>query len=212
MTGPLLRVVDLHVAYRSVAVLHGVSLAVGAGEVLTVTGPNGAGKSTLLRSISGLLRAAGGRVTSGRIEVDGRVGHVLEGHRVFRDLTVEENLRAGGFTVCNRAALAERVAWAFERFPMLAARSGTPAGRLSGGEQQLLAIASGLVSDPAVLLLDEPCVGLATDAVALVVAVVAEAQRAEAGAAVVVAEQRATLFPSSPVLALGPQPRQFSVR
>lgn len=211
MTGPLLRVVDLHVAYRSAAVLDGVSLTVDAGDVLTVVGPNGVGKSTLLRSISGLLRLAGGRVTSGRVEVDGRVSHVLEGRRVFGDLTVDENLQASGFTVRGRAARAERVAWALARFPLLAARSGTPAGQLSGGEQQLLAIASGLVSAPAVLLLDEPCVGLAADAIALVAAVVAQEQ-AGGRCAVVVAEQRPTLFPSAPVLALGPQPRQPSAR
>jgi ABC-type branched-subunit amino acid transport system ATPase component len=199
VTGPLLRVVDLHVAYRSAAALHGVSMAVGAGEVVTVVGPNGAGKSTLLRAISGLLGLAGGRVTGGRIEVNGRVSHVLEGRRVFRDLTVEENLQAGGFTVKRPAAVAQRVAWTLERFPLLAARAATPAGRLSGGEQQLLAIAQGLISSPAVLLLDEPCVGLAAEAAALVASVVAEAQ---SGAVVVVAEQRPTLFPSSRVVAL----------
>jgi ABC-type branched-subunit amino acid transport system ATPase component len=174
-------------------------MAVGAGEVVTVVGPNGAGKSTLLRAISGLLGLAGGRVTGGRIEVNGRVSHVLEARRVFRDLTVEENLQAGGFTVKRPAAVAQRVAWALERFPLLAARAATPAGRLSGGEQQLLAIAQGLISSPAVLLLDEPCVGLAAEAVALVASVVAEGQ---SGAVVVVAEQRPALFPSSRVVAL----------
>jgi len=197
VTGPLLRVVDLSVAYRSATVLRDVSFTVEAGAAVNVAGPNGAGKSTLLRAVSGLLGLAGGRVTGGRVEACGRVSHVLEGRRVYRDLTVEENLRAGAFTVRGRAAVAGRVAWAYDRFPLLAARRSTPAGRLSGGEQQLLAIASGLVSDPAVLLLDEPCVGLAADAVALVAAVVGES-----GAAVVVAEQRPQLFPAAPLVAL----------
>ncbi len=187
-----------------------------AGEVLTVVGPNGAGKSTLLRAISGPSGQVGGRFAGpvagrpagrvagrfgGQVAVRGRVAHVLEGRRVFATLTVEENLRAGGFRLrrLGRAAVAERVTWAMSRFPMLAARSGVSAGRLSGGEQQLLAIATGLVCAPDVLLLDEPCVGLAADAIALVAAIVAET-----GAATVVAEPYATLFPSSPVLALGP--------
>src|SRR5262245_19852343 len=163
----------------------GVSFEVGAGEVVTVTGPNGAGKSTLLRAIA-------------RLAVDGRVSYVLEGRRVFRDLTVAENLRAGAFTVRGRAAVAARLAWTLERFPWLAARAATPAGRLSGGEQQLLAIATGLVSAPAALLLDEPCVGLAPDAIATVADVVRET-----GAAVVVAEQAPTLFPASRLVAIG---------
>lgn len=187
MTGPLLSVADL-----------GVSFEVAAGEALTVVGPNGAGKSTLLRSISGLSGPVGPGVV-----VRGRVAHVLQGRRVFRDLTVAENLRAGGFRLRGegRRRVAERVGWALDRFPLLAARSGTPAGRLSGGEQQLLAIATGLVAAPDVLLLDEPCVGLAADTVALVAAVVTET-----GAAVVVAEPRPTLFPTAPVVALGPRP------
>ena len=185
VTGPLLRVVDLPVGFE-----------LAAGEALTVAGPNGAGKSTLLRAIAGSVRPPV------------RVAHVLEGRRVFRDLTVAENLRIGGFRLRGRRAVAERVAWTLERFPLLAARVDIPAGRLSGGEQQLLAIATGLVCEPDVLLLDEPCVGLAAGAVALVAGVVVET-----GAAVVVAEPHPTLFPSAPVRWLGPHDaRELSAR
>ena len=200
--GPLLKVDDLRVAYGRTTVLHGVCLSVPAGGILAVVGPNRAGKTTLLRAVSGLLALHRGQVTGGHIDLAGErlagdaaarvragVAHVLEGRRVFADLTVEENLRAGAFTIGARSGA--RVAWVLERFPALAARRGLRAGLLSGGEQQLLAMARALVPSPRLLLLDEPTLGLAHQSVQLVAHVVQEL--ACDGTSVLVAEQRAVL-------------------
>ncbi|MDQ4097775.1 MAG: ATP-binding cassette domain-containing protein [Actinomycetota bacterium] len=193
-----LRIADLHVAYGSTPVLHGVSLDVDAGRAVALVGPNGAGKTSLLRAVAGLLGLHGGRVTGGAVEMSGtgRVGFVLAGRRLFHDLTVEENLRVGGHRVRGRAAVGPRIGWVLDRFPLLAARRDVRAGYLSGGEQQLLAIATALVPAPGVLLLDEPAIGLADAAVALVADVAAEPLAA--GTAVLVAEQEPQL-----ALALG---------
>ena len=198
---PLLRTVDLRVAYGSRVALGGVSLDVDAGAALAVAGPNGAGKTSLLRAVSGLLDAHGGRVTAGRVElaVGATVAHVLEGRRVFRDLTVAENLRVGGFRLRGRRLVRDRVEAALARLPVLAARRDVRAGLLSGGEQQLLVIARALVSSPDLLLLDEPAVGLARDAIVLVAAVVNELRAS--GTGVLVAEQEPRL-----ALALGASP------
>lgn len=196
---PVLRIADLRVAYRSTVVLQDVHLALAAGTAATVAGPNGAGKTSLFRAVSGLLRFHGGRITDGRIHVEGPVAHVLEGGRVFADLTVEENLRAGGHQVA-RSDLAGRVRWVLERFPALAVRLTTRAGHLSGGERQLLAIGRGLVAPPRVLLLDEPTVGLAAASVAAVAGVVHEL--ITNGTAVLVAEPEPSLLPHAPVVRL----------
>lgn len=169
-----------------------MSLAVGAGEVVAVVGPNGAGKSSLLRAVSGVLGLSGGRVTAGVVDVaGGPVGHVLEGGRVFRELTVEDNLRAGGYPLRNRATIGRRTEEVLHRFPLLAARRTTLAGLLSGGERQLLAVARALVAEPRLLLLDEPTVGLGAAAIELVDAAVRDV--AAAGTALVVAEQEPVL-------------------
>ena len=185
MTGsadaPLLEVEGLRVAYGgSVLALDGVGFSVPPGGAVALVGANGAGKTTALRAVTGLLRFHGGQVTAGTIRFAGRaigradaaslvaagIGQVLEGRRVFADLTVAENLRVGAFHGRSRRrerALREELC---ELFPVLGRRSGQPAGQLSGGEQQLLAIARALMSEPRLLLLDEPSLGLAPRVVA----------------------------------------------
>ncbi|WP_020119106.1 ABC transporter ATP-binding protein [Streptomyces canus] len=174
MTGAGLVVRDLSVGYGPVRALRRVSLEVPEGAVVTVLGGNGAGKSTLLRAISRTLAFHGGAVTAGTVTLDGRrldalppdrvvaagVCQVPEGRRVFARMTVSDNLRAGalGGTRAGRSAALDRV---HELFPVLAERTAQRAGLLSGGEQQMLAVARALMATPRVLLLDEPSLGLA---------------------------------------------------
>ncbi len=149
--------------------LEDVSLTVGAGEIVTLLGANGSGKSTTLRAISGLVRPVRGRILYDGRDITGwpadavvaaGVGHVPEGREIFAEFTVLENLLVGGHTV-SRARLGERLERAFAVFPVLRERLRQPAGTLSGGEQQMLAIARALVAGPRLLLLDEPSLGLA---------------------------------------------------
>lgn len=176
MPPPLLAVDGLSVSYDgAVQALKGVSLEVAPGSVVAVLGSNGAGKTTLLRAVSRTLGHVGGAVTAGSVRFDGQdlVGRdasevvrsglvqVPEGRRIFRELTVEENLRAGGYTVRDKRARAEAYDRALELFPLLAERRAQRGGLLSGGQQQMLAIARGLMTSPKLLLLDEPSLGLA---------------------------------------------------
>jgi branched-chain amino acid transport system ATP-binding protein len=201
----LLRVRDLHVSYAgALRALHGVSVDVPRGGVVAVLGANGAGKSTLLRAISGTLRFAGGRLVDGAVELDGvrldamdpaavvRTGvvQVPEARQIFEHLSVEENLRAGGLAVPPRARkeARERI---YDMFPLLRERAGQRAGLLSGGEQQMLAIARALMAAPRVLLLDEPSLGLAPRMVDRVAEVIREVHRG--GTAVVLVEQNAAM-------------------
>jgi len=164
-----LAVEDLAVDYGGRRAVEGVSLTVGRGEIVTLLGANGSGKSTTLRAISGLVKPARGRVLyegrditrapADQIVAAG-VGHVPEGRDVFVEFTVLENLFVGGHTV-SRRDLAARLEGAFELFPVLYARRRQVAGTLSGGEQQMLAIARALIARPRLLLLDEPSLGLA---------------------------------------------------
>jgi branched-chain amino acid transport system ATP-binding protein len=171
----LLEVTDLSVAYGSVQGLDGVSLSVARDGATALLGPNGAGKTTLLRAVSGLLRFHNGTVTGGRVRFDGsdvtgadatrlvRAGivQVLEGRHVFTELTVDENLRAGAFGARQRSRIAGVRDEVLALFPHLAGRLRQPAGLLSGGEQQMLAIGRALMGQPRLLLLDEPSLGLA---------------------------------------------------
>jgi branched-chain amino acid transport system ATP-binding protein len=166
----MLALESVHVAYGSCETLHGVSLEVREGEIVTLIGSNGAGKTTTLKTISGLLAPKSGAVRWRGEDVTGHpphalvrrgLAHVPEGRRIFAALTVRENLEMGGFTVGERRTLATAIDRAFALFPRLRERVGQPAGTLSGGEQQMLAIARALVARPRLLLLDEPSLGLA---------------------------------------------------
>lgn len=173
---PVLEVRGLSVRYGpALTVLHGVDIEVPAGAVVALLGPNGAGKTTLLRALTGLLPFHHGRVTGGEVLLEGEpvgranatarvrrgMAQVMEGRRIFAELTVEENLRAGAVTVRDRRQVATVAGEIFEAFPQLARRRGYQAGYLSGGEQQMLAIGRALMSSPKLLLLDEPSLGLA---------------------------------------------------
>jgi branched-chain amino acid transport system ATP-binding protein len=165
----LLEVEDLRAGYGPVAVLRGVSLSVGEGETVALLGANGAGKTTLLRAVCGMI-APRGRVSLGGRAIAGRsverivgmgVAHVPEGRGTFPSLTVEENLRLGAYTRRDRAGVAADLARGLALFPRLEERRRQRAGSLSGGEQQMLAIARALMLRPRLMLLDEPSLGLA---------------------------------------------------
>ena len=166
----VLDVQNLHVFYGQIHALHGVSLSVDQDEIVTLIGANGAGKTTTLGAISGVLPVA-----EGEVSLDGQpLGNIMphdlvkmgivqvpEGRRIFGRLTVEENLGMGAFVRTDKEGIAESRVRVLEMFPVLKERMGQVAGTLSGGEQQMLAMARGLMSKPRVLLLDEPSMGLA---------------------------------------------------
>lgn len=169
-----LEVDDLHVSYGAVNALRGVSLRVDEGEVVALLGRNGAGKSTLLRAISGLIRPDGGRIRLDGVDIAGcdaatvsrrGIAHVLEGRSVFASMTVAENLRMGAY-------LGGDPDPQLERFPLLAERRNQRAGSMSGGEQQILAVARALIREPKVLMMDEPSLGLAPIMVGQVLGIV----------------------------------------
>jgi branched-chain amino acid transport system ATP-binding protein len=169
MTRPALEVENLVVSYGKRRAVDGISLTVGAGEIVTLLGANGSGKSTTLRAISGLVRARSGRVVfeghdltraAPDTVVAAGVGHVPEGREVFAEFTVLENLLVGAHLAA-RAEIPERLESAFTVFPRLRERQRQTASTLSGGEQQMLAIARALMARPRLLLLDEPSLGLA---------------------------------------------------
>jgi branched-chain amino acid transport system ATP-binding protein len=193
----LLRVDDLHVSYGGVAALRGVSLSVDVGELIVVVGPNGAGKSTLMRTIAGLNTPRGGAVywrgtNLGTLAPERRVADgislVPEGRHIFGSLTVEENIRLGATSrTQGRRAVQVDLERMLALFPLLASRFKQRAGLLSGGEQQMLAIARALMAAPTLLLLDEPSLGLAPLIVEALYATIGELHRG--GLAVLVVEQ-----------------------
>lgn len=166
----MITVEGLHLAYGDVEAVHGISFEVHAGEVVALLGANGAGKSTTMRGISGLLRPRSGRVLLdgeditmlGAHDIVGRgLRHVPEGRRIFGTMTVHENLLMGGYSLRRHGSqLRRRISAVFEKFPVLEQRRGQLAGTLSGGEQQMLAVGRALITEPRVLALDEPSLGL----------------------------------------------------
>ncbi len=190
----LLSVSGLTAGYGKITVLHGVDLAIAPGEIVALLGPNGAGKTTLLCAVSGLLPWTGsvrfdGADTAGmsaRETTRRGLSHVIEGHRVFTQLSVTDNLLLSGFDL-PRGERAARVDEALSHFPEIAAKRADRAGSLSGGQQQMLAVAQGLVRRPKLLMLDEPSAGLSPVLVDRVLAVAASLRAA--GTAVLLVEQ-----------------------
>jgi branched-chain amino acid transport system ATP-binding protein len=205
---PLLRVDDIEVVYDQIILaVRGVTLEVPRGAIVALLGANGAGKTTTLKAISGLLGAERGAVTRGSIRYQGRsvaalgpralvaegVAQVLEGRRCFRHLTVEENLTSGALVRrLGRAALTRELDGIYALFPRLRERRDGPAGLLSGGEQQMVALGRALMSRPRLLLLDEPSMGLAPQVVAEIFRTIRTLNERE-GMTVLVAEQNANL-------------------
>jgi branched-chain amino acid transport system ATP-binding protein len=197
---PLLSLHNLHVSYGAIRAVRGIDLQVEAGQVVTLIGANGAGKSTTLRAISGLLPA-----TEGRIEFDGQpitnlpphqivnrgLIQVPEGRGVFANLSVEENLELGGFRRSDAAGARTDRERALELFPRLRERLQQNAGTLSGGEQQMLAIARALIASPRLLLLDEPSLGLAPQVLQTIFQVIREINAR--GTTILLVEQNARM-------------------
>ena len=194
----MLSIDGLNVAYGGLKALVDVSLTVAAGQFVAIVGPNGAGKTTLFKTVSGTVRP-----TAGRITFDGRdllavppperahlgIAHVPEGRQVFRSLSVIENLEMGAVPERGRAEWSRNLEQIYALFPVLKERRGQPAGTLSGGEQQMLAIGRGLASSPRLLLLDEPSMGLAPMLADLIFGRIEEIHR-QTGLTVLLVEQR----------------------
>jgi branched-chain amino acid transport system ATP-binding protein len=204
---PLLNVNNIEVIYHNVIlVLKGMSLKVESGQIVTILGNNGAGKTSTLKAISGLLKSEDGEVTDGQISFMGsridkkypeeivRMGifQVMEGRRVFEDLTVEENLIAGGHTINKRSQLKKDLNMVYAYFPRLKDRKKIMAGYISGGEQQMLVIGRGLMASPKLMLLDEPSMGLAPLLVAEIFGIIRRINTEE-GVSVLLVEQNARL-------------------
>ncbi len=197
----MLSVENLHVSYGAIKALHGVSLKVPTGSIVTLIGANGAGKSTTLRALSGLVKS-----TAGSIKYDGQdiskvpahkiVGrglcHVPEGRMIFANLTVHENLKMGAYLQHDRKWIAEQAEYVFGLFPRLKERGNQFAGTLSGGEQQMLAIGRALLSKPKFLMLDEPSLGIAPLLVKTIFERIVEINR-EQGLTILLVEQNANL-------------------
>jgi branched-chain amino acid transport system ATP-binding protein len=196
---PILLINDLHVGYGAITALRGVTLRVNRGEIVAVVGPNGAGKSTLLSTIAGLVRPRQGSIQYRGRPLDGLsieailrggISLVPEGRHIFSAMTVEENLRLGATIRKDARQIQSDIDGLVSRFPILQKRWLQPAGRLSGGEQQQLAIARALLSRPALLMLDEPSLGLAPAVIDEVYRILLE-QRS-LGTTILVVEQNAT--------------------
>lgn len=197
----MLKVSGLKVRYGNREALHGIDLEVGSGEIVTLVGSNGAGKTTTLKAISGVLRASDGQVEFGGERIDRMsphaiiargVVHVPEGRLLFADMTVMEHLELGALRApSGKAGYARRLDWVFELFPVLKERVAQRAGTMSGGQQQMVAIARGLMAEPKCLMLDEPSLGLAPIVVDTLADTILTLHRT--GIAILLVEQRVDL-------------------
>jgi branched-chain amino acid transport system ATP-binding protein len=196
----LLTLENVHSYYGRIHALKGISLTVEEGEIVTLIGANGAGKSTTLRTISGLLHPKQGKVLlkdqdisqmNPHLIVNAGVGHVPEGRGIFPKLTVKENLEIGAFVIDDPLEVERRMEYAFELFPRLKERISQKGGTLSGGEQQMLATARGLMLNPHILMLDEPSMGLSPVLVELIFDIIK--QMNEKGTTILLVEQNALM-------------------
>jgi branched-chain amino acid transport system ATP-binding protein len=199
MTTPILELLNVESSYGPVQALRGVSLSVTEGKIVTVLGGNGAGKTTTLKTISGIIDPLKGQVKYRGEEIQGRspdtivrggIVHVPEGREVFPLLTVEDNLRMGAFTRSDADGIAQDMAAVFGYFPILRERARQEAGQLSGGQQQMLAIARALLARPAVMLMDEPSLGLSPKLTKEIFDIVVRINR-ERGVTILLVEQNA---------------------
>jgi branched-chain amino acid transport system ATP-binding protein len=197
----MLTLENLAVSYGAIRALHGISLAVEAGSIVTLIGSNGAGKSTTLRAVSGLIKPESGTITYDGQRIDGLpphqivargLCHVPEGRMVFANLTVRENLMMGAYLQRDAAAIKRERDYVFSVFPRLQEREKQQAGTLSGGEQQMLAIGRALMSQPKFLMLDEPSLGIAPLLVKSIFAQIVEINRSR-GITILLVEQNANL-------------------
>jgi branched-chain amino acid transport system ATP-binding protein len=197
----MLEIRDLHVNYGAISALHGISLEVKQGEIVTLIGANGAGKSTTLRTVSGLVKPRSGMINFETHSIAGLPPHVIvgrgiaqspEGRMVFANLTVIENLRMGAYRRNDHANFAKDFDYVFSIFPRLKERVQQTAGTLSGGEQQMLAIGRALMSKPKCLMLDEPSLGIAPILVQTIFEKIVEVNR-ELGLTILLVEQNANL-------------------
>jgi len=197
--GTVLTVKNINVYYGAIHAIKGISLDVNRGEIVTLIGANGAGKSTTLHTISGLLRSKTGDIeflessiahTPAHKIVSMGISHVPEGRRIFQGMTVEENLQMGAF-VTKKDRIAHNLEYVYEQFPRLKERTSQIAGTLSGGEQQMLAMGRALMSDPELLMLDEPSMGLAPILVDQIFEIIKNLNKA--GTTILLVEQNAQM-------------------
>ena len=197
--GTVLTVKNINVYYGAIHAIKGISFDVNRGEIVTLIGANGAGKSTTLHTISGLLRSKTGDIefleesishTAAHKIVSKGISHVPEGRRIFQGMTVEENLQMGAF-VTKQDRIAHNLEYVYEQFPRLKERTKQIAGTLSGGEQQMLAMGRALMSDPRLLMLDEPSMGLAPILVDQIFEIIQNLNKA--GTTILLVEQNAQM-------------------
>ena len=196
----MLKINNLHVSYGAIKALNGISLEVNDGELVSLIGANGAGKTTTLHTIYGLLKATQGEILLDDVNlqkvpnykiIDLGMSQVLEGRHVFAQMTVLENLYMGAYTVKNKEQIDKNIEWVYTHFPRLKERSKQLAGTLSGGEQQMLAIGRAMMTNPKILLMDEPSMGLSPLLVSEIFSIIEELHKD--GITILLVEQNAKM-------------------